>query len=196
MKKETIINIVYLVLSLLLVFTAFFPVISLHDEVSLDTGEGGGIYEDEVGIVDLEFNGFEVMFGKKIDELSGAYAVNGRVEAVIKFNILTILVYFLPLIAFIIVKILKKEYNVVGFAMTGSFLISAILSFMIPIISSVAFRVIEGELGVVLEEQSISLKLMGFKPMIIAYIIGFISCASTIFAFTATSELSKKSKKG
>ena len=169
-KKGSISNKIYLIICIVLVALSFIPVVGITAEMEKET-------------LNLTYNGFELMFGKTINELSGYISVNANLEVKIKLNVMVIIVYFLPIIIFGIMKLLKKDNIVVSSAMIISFLISAVLSFFLPSISHILVNEYVG-IGL-LDTYTFTLSEVGFTSIYGSYIIGFILCASTVYAVYA-----------
>ena len=176
-NKKNIHNIIFLIISIVLVGLAFLPVVGLNAELELQT-------------LNLTYNGFEIMFGKSINELSGYISVNGNLDVKIKLNIMTILVYFLPILGYGLMKLLKKDDQTLGFTMVVTFLISTVLTFLITNISNLEVSEYAG-IGL-LDTYVLSLKEVGFTPLYGTYIIGFILCVSTIYSFYVASRKNNK----
>lgn len=163
---------IFLIISIVLVALSFIPVVSINVN-----------FEKE--IINLTYNGFDIMFGKTINELSGYISVNGNIDVKIKLNIMTILVYFLPLIGYGVMKLLKKDDYTIGCTMIITFLISTVLSFLIPTISMISVNEYIG-IGLV-DTYTLSMKEVGFKSIYGSYIIGFILCIASIYSIYVTS---------
>ena len=172
-KKGNIHNKIFLLISIVLVLLSFLPVVGLNADLELQK-------------INLNYNGFDIMFGKTIPELSGYVSVNGNLEVKIKLNIMTILAYFLPILGYGIVKLLKKDNQVVGFTMVVTFLISTVLMFILPSISHIAVSEY-ADIGLI-DTYTLSLKEVGFTSIYGTYINGFILCIATIYSFYVTSK--------
>ena len=70
-KKGNIHNKIFLLISIVLVLLSFLPVVGLNADLELQK-------------INLNYNGFDIMFGKTINELSGYISVNGNLEVKIK----------------------------------------------------------------------------------------------------------------
>ena len=78
-KKGSISNKIYLIICIVLVVLSFIPVVGITAEMEKET-------------LNLTYNGFELMFGKTINELSGYISVNANLEVKIKLNVMVIIV--------------------------------------------------------------------------------------------------------
>lgn len=170
-KKHKTIYIIYFVICVLLLAFSFIPVVRIQAQLDNE-------------VLDLSYNGFNIMFGTHINELSGYINVNGNLDVKIKLNIMTILVYFLPLIGYAVTRLLKKDFHVVCVAMIVTLLISTVLSFLIPIISHIQVNEYAG-IGL-LNTFSLSLKQVGFRSTLGSYLISLFLCGATIFTISVT----------
>lgn len=169
-KKCNVNRLIYLILSLAILLSMFLPAVSV-----VIPGVDGNADVKEL------YNGFNIVFGKRLESLSGYTTVNGYFDAKIRFGILPFISYFLPIISYLIVKLLKKDDNVMCFAMVFSFLISAVLMFLILNVTNITLEEYQGNL--LYNTHVINLKTTGFKMTFWSFLTGFIGCVGTIFSF-------------
>ena len=140
--------------------------------------------------VSLKYNGWSLMFGRVVPELQLQATVNEEFVVSLKPSIMICVAYFLPSLAWIILRIFKKDSHVTGFVMAICFLISAVLLFMTLKVCSMNIDVYNGMY--IVEEGSASLQSIGYKISYGPIIGALIACVGTIISFSYAMQKEEK----